>query len=328
VLSYGDGDGAIGYLVGEENRGLEYMFTMMNLARHAVGVQGLGIGERAYQQALAYAKERIQGKPIGAPAGERLPIIHHPDVQRMLMAMKSKLEVMRGLAYIWAAAFDKSLHHTDAEERRRQAQFVEVLTPVVKGWCTETANEITSLGVQVHGGMGFIEETGAAQHFRDARITTIYEGTTGIQANDLVGRKVIRDGGEAAEAVIGMMRAIEGAVESLGVVGDAYKRCLEDLEAATSWIVETAADNPRLPAAASAQYLDLWAVTVGSWLMARGALAAQRALDDGDGDAAFYEARLATANWFATHVASGSGALLHAITQGAEATLRLDPEQF
>jgi len=328
VLAYGDNEGAIGYLVGEENRGLECMFTMMNLARHAVGVEGLAIAERAYQQAVSYAKERVQGRPIGVHSGERVSIIHHPDVQRMLMTMKSKIEVMRGIAYTWSAAFDKSLHHPDEAERHRQAQFVEVLTPVVKGWCTETGIELTSLGLQVHGGMGFIEETGAAQYYRDARITTIYEGTTGIQANDLVGRKVIRDRGEAARTVIGMMRALEGAVESLEEVGDAYKQCLEDLEQATDWIVAGAADDPRLPAAASMYYLELWAITVGSWLMARSALAAQKALDSGEGDARFYEAKLTTASWFATHVATGSGARLRTITRGSAASVSLDPDQF
>ncbi|MDZ7842361.1 MAG: acyl-CoA dehydrogenase [Gammaproteobacteria bacterium] len=328
VLAYGDREGAVGYLVGEANRGLEYMFTMMNLARHAVGVEGLAIGERAYQQAVAYAGDRVQGRPIGARGGDRIPIIHHPDVRRMLMSMKARIEVMRGMTYAWAGAFDKSLLHPDETERRRQSQFVEMLTPVVKGWCTETGNDLASLGVQVHGGMGFIEETGAAQHFRDARITTIYEGTTGIQANDLVGRKVIRDGGEAAKAVIGMMRVLEGAVGSLAVVGDAYKQCLDDLDAATDWILDAAGEDPRLPAAASMYYLELWAVTVGSWLMARSALAAQKSLDDGEGDAKFYEAKIATATWFATHVASGSGALLRTITDGSHATLGMEAEQF
>ncbi len=328
VLAYGDREGAVGYLVGEANRGLEYMFTMMNLARHAVGVEGLAIAERAYQQAVAYASDRVQGRPIGARGGERMPIIHHPDVRRMLMSMKSRIEVMRGMAYAWAGAFDKSLLHPDESERRRQGQFVEMLTPVVKGWCTETGNDVASLGVQVHGGMGFIEETGAAQHFRDARITTIYEGTTGIQANDLVGRKVIRDGGEAAKSVIGMMRVLEGAVGSLAVVGDAYKQCLDDLDAATDWILDAAGEDPRLPAAAAMYYLELWAVTVGSWLMARSALAAQKSLDDDEGDARFYEAKIATATWFATHVASGSGALLRTITDGSTATLELETEQF
>jgi alkylation response protein AidB-like acyl-CoA dehydrogenase len=326
VLAYGDREGAIGYLVGEANRGLEYMFTMMNLARHSVGVEGLAIGERAYQHALAYARERVQGRPIGG--GERATIVHHPDVRRMLMTMKTKIEVMRGMAYVWASAFDKSIAHPDEVERRRQGQLVEMLTPVVKGWCTETGNEIAYLGVQVHGGMGFIEETGAAQYYRDARITTIYEGTTGIQANDLVGRKVVRDRGESAKSVIAMMQEIGGAVGSLGDVGAAYKECLDDLEAATDWVLDAAAEDPRLPAAVSAYYLNLWAVAVGAWLMARSALAAQKRLDSGEGDMAFFEAKLETAHYFATHIASSSGALLKIITSGSPSTLSLDVDQF
>ncbi len=328
VLAYGDTDGAVGYLVGEENRGLEYMFTMMNLARHAVGVEGLAIGERAYQQALAYARERVQGRPIGSGTAERAPIIHHPDVRRMLMTMKSRIEAMRGIAYIWASAFDKSLLHPDEPERHRQAQFVEMLTPVVKGWCTETGNRLAYLGIQVHGGMGFIEETGAAQHYRDARITTIYEGTTGIQANDLVGRKVIRDGGEAAKSVIGMMRVIEGAVGSLNDIGDVYKQCMDDLETATDWLLQTAPQDPRLPAAASMYYLELWGIAVGCWLMTKSALASLKALDAGEGDPAFYQAKVETARYFATHEACNSGALLKTITEGSAATLALTAEQF
>lgn len=328
VLAYGDEAGAVGYLVGEENRGLEYMFTMMNLARHAVGVEGLAIAERAYQQALAYARERIQGRPLGTDPSERAAIIEHPDVRRMLMTMKSHIEAMRGMAYVWAGAFDKSVHHPDETERHRQAQLVEILTPVVKGWCTETGNRLTSLGIQVHGGMGFIEETGAAQHYRDARIITIYEGTTGIQANDLVGRKVLRDGGEAAKSVIGMMRVIEGAVGSLEDIGDIYKQCLVDLEAATDWLLRAGVENPRLPAAASMYYLELWAVTVGSWLLARSALAAQQGLDAGEGDPAFYEAKVETARYFATHTGANSSVLLRNITEGSAATLSLRAEQF
>jgi len=327
VLAFGDQEGAIGYLVGEENRGLQYMFTMMNLARHAVGVEGLAIAERAYQQAVAYARERVQGRPLGMD-DPRAPIIHHPDVRRMLMTMKSKIDAMRGLAYLWASAFDKSVHHPDAEERRRQGQFVEVLTPVVKGWCTETGNELASLGLQVHGGMGFIEETGAAQFFRDARITTIYEGTTGIQANDLVGRKLVRDGGDAVGEVIAMMRAMAGGVESLDDLGDAYKRALEDLESATAWILRAARDDPRLPAAASMYYLELWAIAAGSWLMARSALAAQKALESGEGDRSFYEAKIQSAQYFAAHVASRSGGLRRTIEDGSAATLAMSVEQF
>jgi len=328
VLAYGDEEGAVGYLVGEENRGLEYMFTMMNLARHAVGVEGLAIAERAYQHALAYARERIQGRPIGHHAEGPAPIIHHPDVRRMLLTMKAKIEAMRAIAYIWASAFDKAALHPDEAERRRQGHLVEMLTPVVKGWCTETGNELTYLCIQIHGGMGFIEETGAAQYYRDARITTIYEGTTGIQANDLVGRKLARDGGESARTVIGMMRAIEGAVESVNDIGEVYKQNLDDLEAATHWLLQAAADDPRLPAAASTYYLELWGVTVGSWLMTKSALAAQKALDAGEGDTAFYEAKIDTARYFANHVASTSGSLRKTITHGSASTLALAADRF
>src|SRR6266567_988164 len=202
VLAYGDRGGAVGYLVGEENRGLEYMFIMMNMARFSVGLEGVGIAERAYQRALAYAKERVQGRAVGEEKSTgTATIIQHPDVRRMLLSMRSQTEAMRALAYVTAGALDNANAHPDPEARKRHQAFAELMIPIVKGWCTETAQEIAYTGVQVHGGMGFIEETGAAQHYRDARIITIYEGTTGIQANDLIGRKTARDGGATARAV-------------------------------------------------------------------------------------------------------------------------------
>ncbi len=211
VLAYGDHGGAIGYLVGEENRGLEYMFIMMNLARFSVGMEGVGIAERAYQRASAYAKERVQGRPIGSESGARTaPIIGHPDIRRMLMTMRAQTEAMRAVCYVTSAAMDNARRHPDAEARKRHQAFVDFMIPIVKGWSTETGQEVASLGVQVHGGMGFIEETGAAQHFRDARITTIYEGTTGIQANDFVGRKTARDGGAQARLVADDMIKVAG----------------------------------------------------------------------------------------------------------------------
>ena len=206
VMSYGDNGGAVGYLVGEENRGLQYMFTMMNLARHAVGVEGVALAERAYQRARDYAKDRIQGRAITGKGTERVAIINHPDVRRMLMTMKAQTEAMRAIAYVDAAALDLSQHHPDPAERKRFLALFDLLTPIVKGHCTETCVELASLGVQVHGGMGYIEETGASQHLRDARITPIYEGTTGIQAGDLVGRKLLRDGGMTVRAVIETMQ--------------------------------------------------------------------------------------------------------------------------
>src|SRR5262249_38658612 len=206
-------DGAVGHLVGEENRGLEYMFIMMNAARFAVGIEGLSISERAYQQALSYAKERVQSRDLVGGA-KAVPIIRHPDVRRMLMYMKAMTEAMRALAYVVAAGLDRAHRHPEKEERQRSQAFVDLMIPVVKGWSTETGIEVASTGIQVHGGVGFIEETGAAQHLRDARITTIYEGTTGIQANDLIGRKIAREGGASAKELIKTMRRIESELGS------------------------------------------------------------------------------------------------------------------
>lgn len=328
VLSYGDGDGAVGYLVGEENNGLVYMFVMMNLARHAVGVEGLGIAERAYQQAVTYAKERVQGRPVGVKSGGRVSIIHHADVRRMLMTMKCKVEAMRALVYLWASAYDHSTHHPDQTERLRQQQFVELLTPIVKGWCTETGNQVAYLGVQVHGGMGFIEETGAAQHMRDARITTIYEGTTGIQAGDLIGRKLLRDGGAAAKALIARMREVEPSAASIEGFEKAYKQSVDDLEDSTDWLLRVAMDNPQLPAAASFYYLELWGIVVGGWLMASSALAARGKQSDADADTDFYSSKVKTASYYATHVLPGSATLRHTIIEGSDEVMALDVESF
>ena len=328
VLAYGDKKGAVGYLVGEENQGLVYMFVMMNLARHAVGVEGLAIAERAYQQAASFAKERVQGRPIGTKSGDRVSIIHHADVRRMLMTMRCKVEAMRSLAYLWAATFDKSTHHPDENERLRQQQIVELLTPVVKGWCSETGNQLASLGVQVHGGMGFIEETGAAQHFRDARITTIYEGTTGIQAGDLVGRKLLRDGGAAASMLLREMREIEPSVANIKEFDKIYGQSLDALEQATRWLLKAAAEDPQLPAAASYYYLELWGVVVGGWLMAKSALAAQQKKAAGEGDNAFYNNKIKTASYYAAHVLPSTTGLKHSITEGSDDVMALQVEDF
>lgn len=328
VLAYGDSEGAIGYLVGEENQGLVYMFVMMNLARHAVGVEGLAIAERAYQQAVAYAKDRVQGRPVGMKSADRVSIIHHADVRRMLMTMKCKVEAMRALAYLWAAAFDKSAHHPDEAERLRQQQMIELLTPIVKGWCTETGNQLAYLGVQVHGGMGFIEETGAAQHSRDARITTIYEGTTGIQAADLVGRKLLRDGGVAANMMLVTMREIESSAAVIGEFDKVYKQSLDDLDQATQWLLKVAMEDPQLPAAASYYYLELWGVVVGGWLMARSALAAQKKKSSGEVDENFHDNKIKTARYYAAHVLPSTTALKHSIIEGSDEVMALDVEEF
>jgi alkylation response protein AidB-like acyl-CoA dehydrogenase len=333
VLAFGDGGGAKGYLVGEKNRGLECMFTMMNLARLGVGVEGLGIAERAYQQARAYARERVQGRALTGPEGERTTIIHHPDVRRMLMTMKSQIEAMRAVAYVASGAFDKALHHPDADERRSRHELVDLLTPVVKGWCTEVAVEVASMGVQVHGGMGYIEETGASQHLRDARITTIYEGTTGIQANDLVGRKVIRNRGVAARELIDTMKDSAGELASISnrSVNDIRNALADGIEAvteATDWLLTSHERDPQLPAAASVPYLRLLGTVVGGWQMARAALAAQRKLDGEAGDAEFYKAKLGTARFYAEQIMPQASALLQTITRGSETTLVLDDDQF
>ncbi len=251
VMAYGDHGGATGYLVGEENRGLEYMFIMMNLARFSVGLEGVGIAERAYQRAVAYARDRVQGRPVGstAAAGERVPIIEHPDIRRMLMTMRAYTEAMRAVAYVTAAALDIARRAPDASVRKQQQAFADFMIPIVKGWCTETAQEVASLGVQVHGGMGFIEETGAAQHYRDARITTIYEGTTGIQANDFIGRKTARDGGAVARAVAAEIATVARALReerdpALQAIGAALGTGVEAAEEALEWMLAAYAQRP------------------------------------------------------------------------------------
>ena len=329
VMSYGDEGGALAYLVGEENRGLEYMFTMMNFARLGVGLQGLAVAERAYQHALAYARQRVQGRAAGKREGERVSIVHHPDVQRMLRLMKSQTEAMRALTYVAAAEFDWAHRHPDAAERRRHGALLDLLTPIVKGWCTETASEIADLGVQVHGGMGYIEETGAAQFLRDARITRIYEGTTGIQASDLVGRKVVRDGGAGARELIETLRACAAALtpmpqDEFGDVRAALEEGIDAVVATTDWVLRAAQHDPRLPAAAAVPYLMLWGTVCGGWQLARAAAAARRRLDAGDGDPAFLRAKIDTARFYALHVGPRVAGLRRTIEHGSATLVDLD----
>jgi 3-(methylsulfanyl)propanoyl-CoA dehydrogenase len=333
VMAYGDEKGAVGYLVGEENRGLEYMFTMMNHARLGVGVEGVAIAERAYQHALTYAKERVQGRPVGAKSAERVPIIHHPDVRRMLMLMKSQIEAMRAVAYLAAAALDKATRHPDEVERGRNQALVDLLIPIVKGWSTELAVEIASTGVQVHGGMGFVEETGAAQYLRDARITTIYEGTTGIQANDLVGRKIAREKGATARAVMAEMRRFcEKLSGSQDVDSQAIRASLtsgvDALGEATEWLVANHDSNPKAVYAGAVPYLKLFGTVAGGWQMARAAAIARKKLDSGDADRAFYQAKIATARFYADCVLPQALGLGHAVTHGGPAVLALEEAQF
>ena len=325
-------DKAVGYMVGEENRGLEYMFVMMNAARFAVGLEGVAIAERAFQRALAYAKERVQGRDLVA-GGKAVPIIRHPDVRRMLMLMKSQTEAMRALAYVTAAALDAAHLHPDKEARKRNQAFVDLIIPVVKGWCTETGIEVASLGVQVHGGMGFIEETGAAQHYRDARIATIYEGTTGIQANDLVGRKIAREAGATVKVLLAELRRFD---DDLGRSSSAHARALrvslafavESIAECVEFILAHAGKEPRVAFAGAVPFLKLMGITCGGWQMGRAMLVAEAKLAAQDGDAKFYTAKIATARFFGDHVLSQAKGLRDSVVNGSDAVMALDEEQF
>ncbi len=330
VMSFGDSEGAIGYLVGEENNGLACMFTMMNHARLGVGIQGLGVCERSYQAAKAYACERVQGKAPGVDG--KVTIIHHPDVRRMLMHMKACTEAMRALAYVTATTTDFA-HHCEDPQRRKDAHArTALLTPVVKAWMTELAQEVTSLGVQVHGGMGFVEETGAAQHMRDARILTIYEGTTGIQANDLVGRKILLDGGKAMTQLLDEMRALDADLASAGTALAAIRAGLaagiQRLEQATNWLLDSAPADPHLAGAAAFNILMLVGTVSGGWQMARAALVANSKLIAGDSDAAFYQAKLITAQFYAQQILPRSAGYFEAAIAGSEATMAMPEGSF
>lgn len=333
VMAFGDRQGAVGYLVGEENRGLEYMFIMMNSARFSVGIEGIGIAERAYQQALAYARERVQGVEQGSDSNAKVPIIRHPDVRRMLLSMKSRIEAMRALSAVVAASMDKAAHHPEAKERAANQGFVELMMPVVKGWFSETGLSIASLGIQVHGGTGFIEETGAAQHLRDARITTIYEGTTGIQAMDLVGRKVARDQGRELRLLIERMKSTVAELDDtpssdLHAIARALRQGVSDLAIAGDFLVESYAVDPRQALAGSVPFQELLGVVAGGWQMGRAALAATRLMEDETRDRSFLSAKITTSRFYADHVLSQSGSLNYAIVHGASATLALEDWQF
>jgi acyl-CoA dehydrogenase len=308
---------AVGYLVGEANKGLAYMFVMMNAARFSVGLEGVSISERAFQRALAYARERLQGKDL-VEGAKTVPIIRHPDVRRMLMLMKSQTEAMRALAYVVAAAMDFAQKTAD---KRHQA-FVDLMIPVVKGWSTETGIEIASLGVQVHGGMGFVEETGAAQYLRDARITTIYEGTTGIQAMDLVGRKIAREGGQTAKAWIGEVRKLDAQLGAHPEIRKALAEGIQAVEECVDFIV--GAKDPRAPFAGAVPFLKLVGIVAGGWQMARAALAASK----GTGDGSFDKAKIATARFYADHVLVQAPALRSTVVNGAAGVMALSEEQF
>lgn len=333
VLAFGDKGGAIGTLVGEANRGLEYMFIMMNEARFAVGMEGLALSERAYQHALAYAKDRVQGTEAGVRGGPKVSIIHHADVRRMLMSMKSQTEAMRALAYVVGAATDLAHHHPDEAVRASNQAFVDLMIPVVKGWCTENSIEIASTGVQVHGGMGFIEEAGAAQHLRDARITAIYEGTTAIQANDLIGRKIARENGVTIGGVIAEMRKVEGQLadsqgENLVAIRRSLANGIDALEQAVAYILATYNQDIKAASVGSVPFLKLLGVVAGGWQMARAALIAQRKLQAGEEEGGFFLAKLVTARFYADHVLAQAPGLAYSVVNGAAGALELPEELF
>jgi len=334
VMAYGDHGGAVGYLVGEENRGLEYMFIMMNLARFSVGMEGVGIAERAYQRAAAYAKDRVQGKAVGTDRGTAPgPIIEHPDIRRMLMTMRAQTEAIRAVDYVTAAAMDNARRNPDAKEREQHQAFVDFMIPIVKGCSTEIGQEVASLGIQVHGGMGFIEETGAAQQYRDARITTIYEGTTGIQANDFIGRKTARDGGAMARAIAADM---EKVAQDLGMHPDANLKAIgarlvegiSAVRAAAEWIVPAYGTKPRSAHAVAVPYLKLWGLVTGGWQLGRSALAAARHLAEGTGDKSFLTAKIQTARFYAEALMPQAAGLAQSVTGAGESALGLTADQF
>jgi len=322
VISYGDNEGAIGYLVGEENRGIEYMFTMMNNARLAIGLEGVGVAEHACQHARAYAAERVQSRAVGSDESASVTIDRHPDVRRMLLSMRAQTEAIRALAYFSAAALDMAKHHPDEKVRREKQALVDLLTPVVKAWGSDTGIDVANTGMQVFGGAGYIEESGAPQFLRDVRVAAIYEGTNGIQANDLIHRKVGREKADTVKSLIADIRAFGEDItddnDDLSVIGQALGAGVDALEEATDWIVATYGDDIEAVGAGAVPYLRLLGITVGGWMMARaGARAAQRLRENTPGeDKAFLEAKLVSARFFADHILVQARGLCHTVTRG------------
>ncbi len=332
VLQYGDKGGAVGFLVGQENRGLEYMFIMMNAARYAVGVQGIAVAERAYQKAVQFARDRVQSRPVDGSVAASATIIHHPDVRRMLMTMRAYTEGCRAMASVAAAAYDAAHHHDDAEVRKQNQAFYEFLVPLVKGYSTEMSLEVTSLGVQVHGGMGFIEETGAAQYLRDAKILTIYEGTTAIQANDLVGRKTARDGGQTAKGIAQQIEHTEAALRAQGganavAVARRLQAAREAFLSVVDFVVAGSRSSPNAVYAGSVSYLMLAGNLVAGWQLARALLAAEECIAKGD-DVGFMQAKIVTARFYAEHLLSKAPGLRDSIVEGAECVTALALDDF
>jgi alkylation response protein AidB-like acyl-CoA dehydrogenase len=332
VLQYGDHGGAVGYLVGQENRGLEYMFIMMNSARYAVGMQGIAIAERAYQHAVAYAKDRVQSRPVDGSINASAPIIHHPDVKRMLMTMRAYTEGCRAMASVAAAAYDAAHHHPDADARKQNQAFYEFMVPLVKGYSTEMSLEVTSLGVQVHGGMGFIEETGAAQYYRDAKILTIYEGTTAIQANDLVGRKTARDGGQTAKAIAAQIEKTEAelAKSDSAAAASVHKRLKAAREAfieVVDFVAGQTKASPNAVFSGSVPYLMLAGNLVAGWQLARSLIIAED-LASRSFDTDFMLAKITTARFYAEHILNKAPGIRDSIVDGAESVTALALDAF
>jgi alkylation response protein AidB-like acyl-CoA dehydrogenase len=332
VLQFGDHGGAVGYLVGQENRGLEYMFIMMNAARYGVGVQGIAIADRAYQKAVEFARDRVQSRPVDGSLPGAGPIIHHPDVKRMLMTMRATTEGCRALSSVAAAAYDAAHHHADADTRKQNQAFYEFMVPLIKGYSTEMSLEVTSLGVQVHGGMGFIEETGCAQYYRDAKILTIYEGTTAIQANDLVGRKTARDGGQTAKGIAAQIEATEAELLQSGSDdAQAVAKRLKSARLAFLDVVDFVAGNTRTKPndvfAGSVPYLMLAGNLMAGWQLARALLVAQDLLAKGQ-DTAFMQAKITTARFYADHLLTKAMGLRDSIVEGSVCVTGLALEAF
>jgi len=333
VMAFGDAGGAVGWLVGEPNRGLEYMFTMMNNARLSVGLQGVAIADRAYQQARDYARARVQSRELGARSPDGVPIIRHPDVRRMLLSMRAQAEAGRALVYSAAISLDEAKRHPDPDARRAAQARVDLLTPVCKAWCTDMGVEVASTGVQVHGGMGFVEETGAAQHLRDARIAPIYEGTNGIQANDLVFRKVARDGGAAARAfldevaaTVARLRALPG--DDAATIAERLEDAADALARATAWIAGTASDDPKAAAGSASPYLRMFGLVAGGHVMGLSAAAAIEDMAAGAGDPAFLDAKVVVARFHADQLLPQARGLLAPVTDGHRTVLAMAEDAF
>lgn len=320
----GDDEGAIGWLIGEENKGLQCMFVMMNEARFNVGMESVAVSERAYQQALIYARERVQGKR--AEGGEEsVPIIHHPDVRRMLLAMRSQTEAMRALGYLIAGARDLAEKHPDAQVRRERQAFVDLMIPVFKGCASETAVEVTRSNIQIHGGAGYILESGASQPLRDILVGPIYEGTTAIQANDFISRKIMRDGGAALRSWLGQTNATLDALASAGgelaAIERELRKAVVALEQAAEWVLAAYPARMLEVLACAVPFLRLAGIVAGGWQMARAALAAQRSLGREGGDLSFMRSKLASAQFYAAHIVPQAPGLAHTVMYGGRAVL-------